>query len=641
MACLDPRDEWRSMSVLIAEHLYKSYGALSVLEDIGVVLQPGERVGLLGINGSGKSTLAKILAGAEQADSGQVQLLKGATVSYFAQEPELDGTRTVRALVAEGLGEWERVRQRHEAISAELEAGQGDMARLLERQEQAAATLERLGGWDRMHQVDTVLEHLGVERRDALASELSGGEKRRVALARLLVAQPDLAILDEPTNHLDVETIEWLEEHLIEEFKGALLFITHDRYMLDRVAERIIEIDRSTMTSYRGGWEAYLEAKAERAAHDARTEANRQNYLRHELDWLSRSPQARTTKQKARIKRIEGVVAKGGPQAEQEIATLAVQESRTGRTIIDIHELRLELGDKLLIEKLDLCLAKGERIGIVGRNGIGKTSLLRAIIGELEAVSGTIKLGETMRVGYFEQARANLIEDETIFENVIGNRSDIRVGSDVITAHAYLGRFQFPRKRVRDKVHMLSGGERARVALAKMLIEPVNLLLLDEPTNDLDVGTLSALEDMLVETSATALVVTHDRYFLDRIATGVLAFEGDGRVERYASAQQALAGVKAGNAAVVEGPVESTKSSQPTSKAGLTYGERIELDGLMEKVGEAEDVVAAVEVELAAPDLYSDRGSEVPEIANRLERKKEVLQILIERWEFLEAKQAE
>jgi ATP-binding cassette subfamily F protein uup len=636
------------VSVLIAEELHKSYGSQLVLEGVSLAIQPGERVGLLGINGSGKSTLAKILAGEEQADSGELRIAKGARVGFFAQEPVFDSALSVREIAAEGLGEWRQVRAQYEEVSKALEDGTGDMTKLLAEQARAAASIERLGGWERMHQVDTVLDHLGVTRRDALASELSGGEARRVALARLLVAQPDLAILDEPTNHLDIETIEWLEDQLTNNFKGAVLFITHDRYMLDRVAQRIIEIDRSEMHSYRGGWEAYLEAKAERMGLEERTEANRQNFLRTELEWLSRSPQARTTKQKARIKRVESVRDQGPPTGQQEVAKIALQEARSGRTIIDIRELRLELGGKVLIDKLDLCLAKGDRIGIVGGNGAGKTSLLRAVIGELPPISGDIKLGETMKVAYFEQSRANLDPEASIFENVIGNRGDVRVGKDVITPHAYLGRFQFARKRVRDKVKLLSGGERARVALAKLLIEPVNLLLLDEPTNDLDVATLSALEEMLVSTGATAIVVTHDRYFLDRIATSVLAFEGEGRVVHYASAHQALQGAKRFRASAPGSSEEAEArkeakglgTAKKKKKAGLTYGERIELETIMERVAKCEDAASAVEAEMAAPDLYTDRSSEVPALAARLEEMQSELQQAIERWEYLEAKKS-
>jgi ATP-binding cassette subfamily F protein uup len=637
------------MSVLIAENLHKSYGAQLVLEDVSIVVQPGERVGLLGINGSGKSTLVKILAGVEQPDAGEVRVSKGARISFFSQEPVLDPELRVREIAAEGLGEWQRARDRYEEISKELEAGSGEMDRLLAEQERAAASIERLGGWERMHQVDTVLQHLGVTRLDAFASELSGGERRRVALARLLVAEPDLAILDEPTNHLDVETIEWLEDQLTNHFKGAVLFITHDRYLLDRVAQRIVEIDRMEMHSYRGGWEAYLEAKAERLALEERTEANRQNFLRTELEWLSRSPQARTTKQKARIKRVESVRDQGGPKAQQEVAKIAIQEARTGRTIIDIRDLRLEIGDKLLIDKLDLCLAKGDRIGIVGGNGAGKTSLLRAVIGELPPVSGSIELGETMKVAYFEQSRANLDPEASIFENVIGNRGDVRVGKEVITPHAYLGRFQFARKRVRDQVKLLSGGERARVALAKLLIEPVNLLLLDEPTNDLDVATLSALEEMLISTAATAIVVTHDRYFLDRIATSVLAFEGKGRVVQYASAHQALEGARRYRASEAEAPADAkrdapkeavkTKKGSP-KKAGLTYGERIELETIMERVAACEEAANEAEAQMAAPDLFTERASEAPAITAKLEAAQTALQEAIERWEYLESKKA-
>ncbi len=633
------------MSVLIAEDVHKSFGAQVVLEGVGLVLQPGERVGLLGINGSGKSTLAKILAGEMVADSGEIRRAKNVRVSYFAQEPKLDPEKTGREVVAEGLGPWKDAFERHEAISLELGDGNDDrQSALLSEQQKCAATIERLGGWERMHQVERCLEHMGVSRRDARTSEMSGGEKRRVALARLLVSQPDLAILDEPTNHLDVETIEWLEEELVNNFKGALLFITHDRYMLDRVAQRIVEIDRNDTYSYKGGWDAYLEAKAERASHEARTEANRQNFLRTELEWLSRSPQARTTKQKARIKRVEGVRDQGGPKAHQGPSKLALREARTGRTIIDIKGLGLELGGKTLINNLDLFLAKGDRVGVLGRNGAGKTSLFRAILGQLEPTKGSIVLGETMRVGYFEQARANLNPEESIFENVIGNRGDVQMGNERITNYAYLGRFQFERKRVRDKVKLLSGGERARVALAKMLIDPVNLLLLDEPTNDLDVATLSSLEDMLVSTGATAIVITHDRYFLDRIATSILAFEGEGQVTRYASAQQALAAAnkRPKSEAAKPKPQVAVPVAKPASKAAkLTYAERIELEGILDRIAECEEAVEKVEAELADSSSQGAAGADFAEMGKRLAGAQATLEATVERWEYLEAKQDE
>jgi len=646
------------MSVLIAENVFKSFGAQEVLTGVGIVLQPGERVALLGVNGSGKSTFAKILAGELAPDSGEVRRSKGLRISYFAQEPNLAPNKTAREVVAEGLGPWKEAHERHEAISSELAgADETKMRALLAEQEKCGAAIERLGGWERMHQVERCLEHMGVERRDAPCSELSGGEKRRVALARLLVSQPDLAILDEPTNHLDVETIEWLEQELVNNFKGALLFITHDRYMLDRVAQRIVEIDRSEAYSYKGGWDSYLEAKAERAAHDARSEANRQNFLRTELEWLSRSPQARTTKQKARIQRVESVRDQAGPKAQKGASKITVREARTGRTIIDIVDLSLTLGDKPLIKNLDLFLAKGDRIGVLGRNGAGKTSLFRTILGQLEPTGGKIVLGETMRVGYFEQARANLDPEESIFENVIGNRGEIQLGNDRITPYAYLGRFQFERKRARDKVKLLSGGERARVALAKMLVDPVNLLLLDEPTNDLDVITLSALEDMLVTTGATAIVITHDRYFLDRIATSILAFEGEGRVVRYASAHQALEAAKARPKASTAklaaakraapeplssaAPAPSAVSSVPTGGTGpkLTYAERIDLEGILDRISECETTVESIEAELSSPESQGRGGEHFAEIGKRLHNAQADLEKVLERWEYLEAKQ--
>lgn len=635
------------MSVLSAHHLHKSYGPRVVLDDVDVVIQPGERVGLVGINGSGKTTLARLLAGIEPPDAGSVAAKREASVAYLAQEPTFDGDPSAREAVLAGLVAWCAARERYQRASAALGQG-GDVDRWMREQHDAEAELETLGGWDQMHKVDAMLGHVGISRPDSLVSTMSGGERRRVALARILVARPDLAILDEPTNHLDVDTVDWLERFLLEEYEGALLLITHDRYLLDRVAERTLEIDRGKVWSYDGGYELYLESKAERAELAARTEANRQNFLRRELEWLRRQPKARTTKQKARIERAEAAKAVIAPKADRTVS-LAIDEVRSGKTILELHHLDVAIAGRTLVRGLDWHLTQGERVGIVGGNGIGKTSLLRTIAAQLQPSSGTVILGKNTRIAYFDQERSGLDDAKTVFENVMGDQSKVEIGGREIEPRAYLERFLFDSSRQRQPVAGLSGGERARVALARLLRQPANLVLLDEPTNDLDVATLGALEELLTEFGGTALVVTHDRWFLDRVATAILSFEGDGKVLRYggnySTFRRLREEVKAREAAQAAAarPSQAPPSQAPrvnSKPRGLTYAERLELDRIFDDIAAAEDLVSQLESKLANPSIYASGGDEVRSLIASLETARDQAQRLNRRWEELEAKKA-
>jgi ATP-binding cassette subfamily F protein uup len=634
--------------VLHAQDLHKAYGSQRILSGATVTLRTGERVGLVGINGSGKSTLARILAGVEPPDAGTLSRRRGAEIAYLDQDPVFEGTLTPREIVLGGLLAWSEAKARHERVSALLGRNQGDMAALLEEQTQAAADVERLGGWDMMHKVSAVLGHVGVTRPDAPMATLSGGDRRRVALARILVARPALAVLDEPSNHLDVETVEWLERYLIEEFPGALLMITHDRYLLDRVAERTLELDQGSLYSYDGGYEEYLEAKEERLSHEARTEQNRQNFLRTELEWLRRQPKARTGKQKARIQRAETAKSAPPPKAER-TAQFSIEATRTGKTILEFKKLTLSIGDLTLVKDLDFILTAGERLGVVGRNGTGKTTLLRAIRGEIPPADGEVVLGKNTKIAYFDQHRADLDDAASIFDNVSDKRSRIDLGGGSIEVRSYLERFLFDPYKQRQPVGSLSGGERARVALAKMLSRGANLVIFDEPTNDLDVATLSALEELLIEFDGCAIMVTHDRWFLNRVATSVLAFEGGGRVVRYAGAydayreQRARAEEAAQARASAEGGAPGkavpAREKQAAPKArGLTYAERIELDAIMDRIEAAEQRVSEREAELADPALYATRGGEVQGLRAELERARAFAAELVARWEELETK---
>ncbi|HET9952864.1 MAG TPA: ABC-F family ATP-binding cassette domain-containing protein [Polyangiaceae bacterium] len=653
------------MPIIQAHGVSKTYGTRSVLRDVELTIRTRERVGMVGSNGAGKSTLARILAGIEAPDTGNVSRRRGASVVYLSQTPKFEQEISAEETLLEALTAWRDAVARHEAATRAVTTTSGaELDTWLEAQHRAAEDVERLGGWDQRHRAVALLGHVGIQDSKALVTRMSGGEQRRVALARMLLQNPDLAILDEPTNHLDAETIEWLEQYLIEEHTGAVLLITHDRYLLDRVAERTFEINDGQVFSYDGGYELYLEQKAERDAQAARTEQNRQNFLRRELEWLQRQPKARTTKQKARIERAEAAKQAIAPKREANLE-LELETVRAGKTILELRELSLDMpGEgprRPLIRNLDLFLARGEIIGIVGPNGSGKTSLLRAILGELSPQSGRIVVGQNTKIAYFDQNRTGLKEEASIYENVSEDQSTIELGGTALDPRSYLERFNFDRYAQRQPVGSLSGGERARVALAKLLRQPSNLLLMDEPTNDLDVRTLGALESMLLDAGATALVVTHDRWFLDRIASRILAFENDARVVVYPGnyssfarlrreAREAHEAVQKQQAAAlaaetakkeaerkkVAGPTEAP----PAKPKPLNRAERDELAQLPDRIERAEQLVTELTHQLSDPAAHSGGGSRAAEILKQLDATKLEVERLMARWEELETRKS-
>jgi ABC transport system ATP-binding/permease protein len=636
------------LSIVAAHGLQKGYGNHVVLRSADLIIEPGERVGVVGLNGAGKSTLGKLLAGVEAADGGTIARRRGARIEYLEQVPQLDGALTAEELVMQGLTAWNDAVARHASASAALADPSADHGRLLEDQARAADEVERLGGWDQTHRVHAVLGHLGIARRDVPVGTFSGGELRRVALARLLVSRPDLAILDEPTNHLDAETVEWLEQHLIDEFPGAVLLVTHDRYLLDNVAQRTVEVADGEAFSYDGGFERYLEQKAERQAHAARAEQNRQNFLRRELEWLRRMPKARTTKQQARIDRAESAIAAPKPKQEQKVS-LELDVSRAGKTLLELREASVEIGGRALIEKLSLFVVQGERIGIVGPNGAGKTTLFRAILGDHPLKSGSVTVGKNTKVAYFDQKRSGLDDSKSIWDNVTGDQSRIELGGEVIDPRSYLERFAFDSHKQRQPVGSLSGGERARVALARLLRQSANLVLFDEPTNDLDVATLGAVESMLVDFGVTALIVTHDRYFLDRVATSILAFEGDGQVVHYPGNYDTFRRLRAEarearKASVKAAVVAEPKSSEPPARSGskkkaLSGAEERELSGLPDRIDGAEQLAASLAARLGDPATYAS-GADIPALNRELEAARAEAERLTARWEELETKRS-
>ncbi len=610
------------MPVLSARDLEKAYGPQTLFSGIELTVRRGEKVGLLGINGTGKSTFLKVLAGIEPADHGAVERRRGARILYLSQEPVFPSDKTALQIVRE----------------AEHEENLDDNARTYLAAE--------------------MLERLGIADKDKNISEMSGGEKRRVALAQILAAKPDLAILDEPTNHLDADTIEWLEQYLMSSFRGAVLMVTHDRYVLDTVCDRIIELSGGKLYEYQGSYGDYLEQRAVRDAQEERVESNRQNLLRREKAWLLRGAKARTTKQKARIQRAEALIAVGGPDAREVLELSSVSAPRLGRTVLELHDLSLAMGGRTLLTGLTLHLRGGERIGIVGPNGAGKTTLLKAITGELAPLSGEVVRGTQTKIAVLDQGRSVLKDEWTILENVVDREGAHRTGAGVVKfgeetveVRSYLERFLFDAHKQMQKVGSLSGGERARVTLAKVLTQGANLILLDEPTNDLDVATLGALEDMLESWPGAAIVVSHDRWFLDRVATGILAFEADAKATLYqgnfshyrdikdeaARVRSEEARAKRQEAKAPTGAVGSGANSDGSPvKKPLTYAERIELDAIMEKIDAADADVKRLEAEVSDPMLYTTRAKEAPRLHAAFEAAKTEAARLTERWAHLE-----
>ncbi len=636
------------MSLLDARALVKSYGPRTVLDGVDLSIHAGDRIGLVGHNGCGKSTLGRILAGVELPDTGELALRRETRVMHLAQEPVLDPALPVLEQVLAGQTEWWEAKRRHDEVSAALAAGEGELEAGLAKQADAGADLERLGGWEFLHHAETLLNKVGITEMQGDVTRMSGGERRRVALARILVSAPDLAIMDEPTNHLDVETVEWLEDYLAREFTGSLLLITHDRYVLDRVATKTIELERGRAHRYDGGYGRYLEAKAERLALDERTEANRQNFLRREVEWLRRGPKARTTKQKARIQRAHAAIA-NKPAAARRQVKLEQDTVRTGKTILELDGVRLDTPDgaRTLVRDLSFYLTKGDRLGIVGRNGTGKTTLLRAILGEHEVAAGKITRGQNTEIAYLSQMRDGLDEEASVRQNVAGDRAHVHIGGQDVNVRGYLERFLFRGTEQDQPIGSLSGGERTRVALAKLLQQASNLLVLDEPTNDLDVETLGAIESLIAESEQAALVVTHDRWFLDRVVTAVLFFEGDEAATRYEggyteareqreAAKRATAVAK--KVANKDAPkaVSAPRVSSGKPKSGLSYKEARELEGIEAEIDALEAKLADLDQTLSDPAMYQERGDEIPSLTQDRDAAQLTLEEKMNRWAELE-----
>jgi ATP-binding cassette ChvD family protein len=504
--------------------LSKTYGSKKVLDGINLSFYPDAKIGVLGPNGSGKSTLLKIMAGLDREYNGEAWVAEGASVGYIAQEPQLDADKSVRENVMEGVADKRAMLERYNALAMEYSEETADeMAKLQD-------VIDAGNLWDLDSQIDQAMDALRCPPDEAGVETLSGGERRRVALCRLLLSQPDLLLLDEPTNHLDAESVAWLETHL-REYPGAILIVTHDRYFLDNVTGWILELDRGRGIPYEGNYTVYLEKKAKRLAQEGREEAARQRALSREREWIQASPRARQAKSKARIRAYDELVQRNEEREFGKAQIVIPPGPRLGDTVIEAEGLSKAYGDRGLIEGLAFSLPPGGIVGIIGPNGAGKTTLFRMITGQEAPDAGEIRIGETVKLGYVDQSRDSLDGTRTVWEEISGGNDVVELGKREVNSRAYVGSFNFKGADQQQKVGDLSGGQRNRVHLAKMLKSGANVHLLDEPTNDLDTETLAALEDALEDFAGCAVVISHDRFFLDRLATHILSFEGDGHVE--------------------------------------------------------------------------------------------------------------
>ncbi len=519
--------------VYVMKDVTKSYpGGREVFKGITLSFLPGVKIGVLGVNGAGKSTLLKILAGIEKEYGGEAWAAEGVRVGYLEQEPQLDPNLTVGENAAQGFGELKKAVDRFNEISMKFAEPMSDdeMTALLAEQAELQEKIDAEDGWELDRRLEIALDALRCPPADSPVDKLSGGERRRVALCRLLLEKPDMLLLDEPTNHLDAESVAWLEKTL-REYQGTVMVITHDRYFLDNVTNWILEIERGRGYPFEGNYSSWLEQKRKRLAQEEKEESARQRALAAEQQWISSSPKARQAKSKARITRYEEMLAAGQEAAGGTADIVITPGPRLGQTVIEAENLSKGFGDRQLIDNLNFKLPPGGIVGVIGPNGAGKSTLFKMITGQEKPDSGSLKIGDTVKLGYVDQSRNDLDDSKTVWEEISGGTDVIHLGKRSVPSRAYVGAFNFKGPDQQKRLGVLSGGERNRVHLAKMLKEDNNVLLLDEPTNDLDVDTLRALEDALESFAGCAVVISHDRWFLDRLATHILAFEGDSHVE--------------------------------------------------------------------------------------------------------------
>ena len=626
-------------TLLSASEVSVRYNERTILDAITLGIQEGDRIGLVGRNGCGKTTFLKILAGLQQPDSGEVSRQRDLAVSYLPQDFMLDETKNVQENVRDGA-------QHVLKLIAEFESLPHDSKRH-EELEQRIATLD---GWTVDRRIEVALSHLNCPAADRDVKSLSGGEKRRVAMARAVVSRPDFLMLDEPTNHLDPESIEWVAEFL-ETFGGSFLVITHDRYFLDRVATSILELYDGKFFSHNGNYTDYLLAKAERQEADSVIEHKRQMFLKKELAWVRQGPRAQRSKQKDRFERYYNEAAKDGPMIEEDVELCIPPPPQLGNRTVEVAGLGMELGGKALFSGFNFTFENGRRVGICGRNGLGKSTLLKIIIGQLAPTAGTVKIGQLTKFNYVDQGRLQLNEERTVLDEVADGTEFVQWGEAKLSVRSYLKRFLFSDDRIMTQVKKLSGGERSRLLLARILKSGGNFLILDEPTNDLDLPTLRVLEEALVAFPGVTCVVSHDRYFLNRVCTDILAFEGDGKIHHsvgdydYYLEKRTKAAAAAARQSAAILATNKTSGSRDTAAAKpkarkLSFKEQRELEGMEAQIHAVEAEVVRIEGLFANPEFFRKQAAQVNQLTIELDAAKEKVAQLYARWEVLEALRA-
>ena len=624
------------MPVATLDKVSLAYGHVPLLDHVELVIEPGDKIALIGRNGTGKSSLLKVLAGVSAADEGQVWRRPGLRLAWVPQEPLLDAEHNVFEAAAEGLGEVRGLLGRYEAAAHAVEDGHAEALAELER---LGTELDAADGWRVKSRVDAVISRLNLAPH-ARVSELSGGQRKRLALARALVAEPELLLLDEPTNHLDVDSIQWLEE-LLRGFAGALLFVTHDRMFLDRVANRIVELDRGRLSGYPGSFAAYRERKTQQLADEAQQQDKFDRVLAQEEAWIRRGIEARRTRDEGRVQRLEQLRRERAARRDRiGNVNLTLQEGeRSGKLVAELTNVSKSYDGKVVVRDFSVRILRGDKVGLIGPNGAGKTTLIRLMLGEVQPDSGSVRLGSRLTIAYFDQFRAQLDEEASVFDTV-GEGSDyVEVGGTRKHVMSYLGEFLFPPERVRSPVKSLSGGERNRLLLARLFAKSANVLVLDEPTNDLDLETLELLEGLLQEYSGTVLLVSHDRAFLDNVVTQVIAFDGDGRwIENPGGYDEWARVVRAREKQTAKSP-ETAKRSEPlrvARQAKLSYRETQELQALPDRIEALEHEQAELGRQLADPDLYRSDPAQIKAANLRFAEIEALLLELLARWEQLE-----